>query len=317
RAVRIIPEVEAPAHSYPIGKAFPEIGTTLDFDEWDVMAAEPPSGQIDPTNPKSNQIIADLIDEFSLLFPDSYIHLSGDEVNEKSWESSPKIRNYLKANHTTINKLFVDFNLSMQAKAKKNGKSVIVWQEALLKHNVELPSDSLVQVWLGAGDTKKIIEKGHDVLASSYQYWYLDCGHGEWMGDATNSSSWCDPYKSWQIIYSYDLTAGLTPTQARRVKGGEVAAWAEQIDEYVIDKYLWPRSSAASEVLWTGNKDNGKVRSTKHVLPRLNDWRFRMLKRGILAEPLQPLWCVKNPYRCDTTKNQPELRAPYKPEDII
>ncbi|KXN74554.1 glycoside hydrolase family 20 protein, partial [Conidiobolus coronatus NRRL 28638] len=314
RAVRIIPEVEAPAHAYSIGKAFPEIGTSLDYDDWDVMAAEPPSGQLDPTNPKSHKIVADLIDEFSQLFPDKYIHLSGDEVNEKSWESSEKIRDYLKANRTTINNLYNDFNYGMQAKAKENGKSIIVWQEALLKHNVKFPSDALVQVWLGAGDAKAVIEKGYDVLSSSYQYWYLDCGHGQWMGEAPNSHSWCDPYKSWQIIYSYDLVAGLTPAQAQKVKGGEVTAWSEQIDEYVIDKYLWPRASAASEVLWTGNKDKGKLRSTKHVLPRLNDWRFRMLKRGIIAEPLQPLWCVKNPYRCDTTKNQANLREPYKPD---
>ncbi|KXN74560.1 glycoside hydrolase family 20 protein [Conidiobolus coronatus NRRL 28638] len=314
RGVRIIPEVEAPAHAYTLGKAFPEIATSLDMDEWDVYAAEPPSGQIDPTNPKSHKIVADLIDEFVQLFPDQYIHLSGDEVNNNAWNNSATIREYIAKHNVTFDKLLGDFNLGMQAQAKKHNKSVMVWEEILLNHNVTLPSDALVQVWLGASDTKKVIQRGHDVIASSYQYWYLDCGHGAWIGDAPSGSSWCDPYKHWQIVYTYDLIANLTATEAKKVKGGEVTAWSEQIDAQVIDKYLWPRASAASEVLWSGNRDDGKVRSTKHVLPRLNDWRFRLVNRGIGAEPLQPLWCVKNPYRCDSTTNIANVRVPYVPK---
>ncbi|KXN74561.1 glycoside hydrolase family 20 protein, partial [Conidiobolus coronatus NRRL 28638] len=299
RAVRIIPEVEAPGHSYSIGKAYPDLGTSLNEDDWRFYGPGPPSGQLDPTNPKSSQIVKDLIDEFAQLFPDNYIHLSGDEINNNSWDSSESIRKYMKRYNVTFDDLFKNFNYQMQIQAKKNNRSIIVWQEALLKHSCKLPPDALVQVWLGASDAKKIIELGHNVLASSNQHWYLDCGHGTEIGNYPTGKSWCDPYKHWQIVYSYDLAANLTAEQAKKVKGGEVAAWGEQIDEQVIEKFLWPRASAASEVLWTGNRDGDKIRSTKHVLPRLNDWRFRMVGRGIGAEPLQPLWCVKNPYRCD------------------
>ncbi|CAG8760398.1 29479_t:CDS:1, partial [Racocetra persica] len=49
------------------------------------------------------------------------------------------------------------------------------------------------------------------------------------------------------------------------------------------------------EVLWSGPVDidgNRRV-PDKDALKRLNDWRFRMVERGVRAEPLQPLWCVR------------------------
>lgn len=52
-----------------------------------------------------------------------------------------------------------------------------------------------------------------------------------------------------------------------------------------------PRSAAAAEVLWSGRYDNdGQKRSIGDAMPRIFDWRYRLLKRGIQAEALQPLW---------------------------
>ncbi|CAJ0875590.1 15131_t:CDS:2, partial [Entrophospora sp. SA101] len=74
----------------------------------------------------------------------------------------------------------------------------------------------------------------------------------------------------------------------------EVLLWSEQSDSMNYENYLWPRSSSAAEVLWSGNFDmNGQARDLKDALPRLNDWRFRMVLRGTRADPLQPLWCVR------------------------
>lgn len=302
--VRVIPELEAPAHSYAIGLAYPEIKTCMDDDNWDQTAAEPPSGQIDPTNPKSIQIVNDILDEFVSLFPDKFIHLSGDEVNLRCWNNTKSIRDYVEAKGVTLDLLLTDFATKMHRRAEKHKKSIMVWQEILLNHNIPLPEDTLVQVWLGAEDTKRIVDRGHRVVASSYQYWYLDCGKGSWIGDSSKGSSWCDPYKHWQMIYSYDLLANLTQSQETMVAGGEVAIWSEQTDEINLDRVAWPRSAAAAEVLWSGNREpDGKVRGTKDVLPRFNNFRFYLVQNGINAEPNQPLWCVVNPGRCDTPRS--------------
>ena len=67
---------------------------------------------------------------------------------------------------------------------------------------------------------------------------YLDCGYGGWVGNdqrydvqanpdaATgtpnfnyggNGGSWCAPYKTWQRIYDYDFTEGLSEAQKKLV----------------------------------------------------------------------------------------------------
>lgn len=50
---------------------------------------------------------------------------------------------------------------------------------------------------------------------------------------------WCSPFKSWQRIYSYDMTFNLTETEASNVLGGEVAMWSEQMDPVGMDGRLW------------------------------------------------------------------------------
>lgn len=108
-------------------------------------------------------------------------------------------------------------------------------------------------------------------------------------GDSFNyggtGGSWCAPYKTWQRIYSFDMTKGINGVSGEgKVLGGEVALWSEQSDETVLDAKLWPRASAAAEVFWSGSYDkDGKRRELSEVWPRMNDWRFRLLKRGIGA----------------------------------
>lgn len=111
--------------------------------------------------------------------------------------------------------------------------------------------------------------------------------------------SWCAPYKTWARIYSYDITFNLTEGEAALVLGGEVALWSEQADETVLDSRLWPRAAAAAESLWSGNKGANGVDRASEALTRLNDWRYRLVARGIRAEPLQPLWCVLHPGGCN------------------
>jgi len=78
------------------------------------------------------------------------------------------------------------------------------------------------------------------------------------------------------------------------VLGGEVAVWSETIDGPTIDAIVWPRAAAAAEVLWSGNKHpDGTNRSQLEVAPRLNEWRERMLARGVAGMPVQMIWCTQ------------------------
>ena len=98
----------------------------------------------------------------------------------------------------------------------------------------------------------------------------------------------------------YDITYGLSEEEANLVLGGEVAMWSDQADPAVLDARIWPRASAMAETLWSGNRDEiGKNRYAE-ATDRLNEWRYRMVRRGVGAESIQPLCCIRNPGMCNT-----------------
>jgi hypothetical protein len=142
---------------------------------------------------------------------------------------------------------------------------------------------------------------------------YLDCGKGEWINFVPDSfesgydmqwgpfADWCAPLKNWKLMYSYDPVARLTKEQEALVLGGEMHLWTEQTDEVNLDDMLWPRGSAAGEILWSGQKDaDGNNRTTISASPRLAEMRERLVLGGIRAGPVQPVFCTQagNPEEC-------------------
>ncbi|KAJ2707701.1 hypothetical protein FB645_000474 [Coemansia sp. IMI 203386] len=119
--------------------------------------------------------------------------------------------------------------------------------------------------------------------------------HGCQTGMATRGA--IRSRRGWMHVYNFDSLAKITDSDEQKlVIGAEVAVWAEQTDETVIDQHLWLRASAMAETAWSGKKDTeGNFRRTEQMASRLHEQRFRMVGRGINAEPMQPLWCVRNP----------------------
>nr|POE71070.1 beta-hexosaminidase 2 [Quercus suber] len=79
-------------------------------------------------------------------------------------------------------------------------------------------------------------------------------------------------------------------------------AGADEIiaDPAVLDARIWPRTSAMAETLWFGNRDETGKKRYAEATDRLNECRYRMVRSGIGAEPIQPLWCIGNPGLCNT-----------------
>ena len=72
---------------------------------------------------------------------------------------------------------------------------------------------------------------------------------------------------------------------------------------------LWPRACAAGippdnrvdegEILWSGRKDvNGVNRTLTDAAIRLQEFRERMVVRGIEAEPFAQQWCIQRRGEC-------------------
>lgn len=328
--VRVIPEIDTPAHTGSWAGAHPEIVTCANMfwrpegAQWeDRLASEPGTGQLNPLNPNTYKVVQNVIKDVLSLFHDNFYHSGGDEVIPGCWKTDPTIQSFLKMSSynesSALSQLLEKFINSTFPYIISHNKSVIYWEDVLLDPTIKvheravLPSQyTILQTWNGGpGNTKRIVESGYRVIVSSSDYYYLDCGHGSFVGndsiydqppgtDQGTGGSWCGPFKTWQLIYNYDITYGLTEEEKRLVLGGEVALWSEQADPTVLDSRLWPRASALAEALWSSSRDdNGKSRVAE-ATDRLNEWRHRMVKRGVRAEPIQPLWCARNPGMCNT-----------------
>mmetsp|Transcript_19434 Transcript_19434/g.24012 ORF Transcript_19434/g.24012 Transcript_19434/m.24012 type:complete len:657 (+) Transcript_19434:88-2058(+) len=91
--VRIIPEIDIPAHTLSWGKAFPEIivhcsnvGTQAS------SASDVPL--LDPSKPHTFAVVRKVLTEIASIFPDELLHLGSDEVHFKCWLNNERIRKW-------------------------------------------------------------------------------------------------------------------------------------------------------------------------------------------------------------------------------
>ncbi|KAL9321937.1 hypothetical protein ACSQ67_009990 [Phaseolus vulgaris] len=321
--VRVIPEIDTPGHTASWALAHPDIVTCSNMFWWpagsdwsDRPASQPGTGHLNPLNPKTYKVLKNVIHDITTLFPEPFFHSGTDEIVPGCWKTDSTIQKHL-SNGGTLNQVLEKYINNTLPYIVSLNRTVIYWEDVLLDETVHVPSTILpkehviLQTWLkGHNHTKKIVSAGYRTIVSSADFYYLDCGHGTYVGNNSaydkqdgstgNGGSWCAPFKTWQTIYNYDITYGLNEEEAKLVLGGEVALWSEQSDATVLDARVWPRASAMAESLWSGNRDEKGVKRYAEATDRLNEWRSRMVSRGIGAEPIQPLWCVKNPGMCNT-----------------
>jgi len=152
---------------------------------------------------------------------------------------------------------------------------------------------------VNSADARRVLDKGYQIVHAAADYLYLDCGQGGWVTQEGGGNSWCDPFKSWARMYSFDPYRDVTDEQKRQVLGGQVSLWAEQTDETNLESVMWPRAAAVAEVFWSGAGANGYPRSAMDALPRMHDVRYRMVDRRVRAVPLQPHWCALRRGACN------------------
>ncbi|KAK7851634.1 beta-hexosaminidase 2 [Quercus suber] len=290
--VRIIPEMTHPVsktHTGSWAEAYPDIVTCANMFWWpagsmweDRLASEPGTGHLNPLNPKTYQVLERVINDVATLFPEPFYHAGADEIIPGCWKADPAIQSFL-SNGGTLSQLLEIFVNSTFPYIVSLNRTVVYWEDVILDGNIKVPTTALppehtiLQTWNnGPENTKKIVSSGYRVIVSSLNFYYLDSGHSDFLGN--------DSHKE----------------EANLVLGGEVALWSEQADPTVLDARIWPRTSAMAETLWSGNWDETGKKRYAEAIDRLNEWRYRMVRRCIGAKPIQPLWCIRNPGMCNT-----------------
>ncbi|KAF9936285.1 hypothetical protein BGZ65_002565 [Modicella reniformis] len=316
-----------------------------DNDGWTHHSAvQPNPGQLDIAYPGTYPIIKDIYTEFTNVFEDNLFHVGFDELQRYCYNYSSYSMDWFKNNpgkgYSDFAQTYIDKVLPIFQ--DKPSRRLVMWEDSVLSHDFaakKIPKDVIMQSWNnGVANIKALAKAGHDIIVSSADFLYLDCGHGGYVTndprynvneppalpsaiqDAFDDNpsaysaasfnyggiggSWCAPYKTWQRIYNFDFTQGLTAEEAKHVIGGEAAIWSEQVDATVVDGKVWPRASAFAESLWSGNRDKDGYKRTTELSARIQDFRERLVSRGIMAAPLVPKYCLQHPHHCDLFRNQ-------------
>lgn len=304
RGVDVYFEIDMPGHIGVVGEAFPDLVVAYDAQPYTTYCAEPPCGALKLNNTDVEAFLGTVFDD---LLPriapyTAYMHTGGDELKAQDYVLDPALGTNDTAVLQPLLQKFID---NQHTRIRNAGLNPMVWEEMVTTWNLTVGSDVVVQSWLGGTAVADLAEAGHKVIDSNYNYYYLDCGRGQWITwgpdvwaeEAPNAFvDWCSPTKSWELIYSHDPAAGLNGTAAKNVLGGELALWSETIDPQNLDSLAWPRAAAAAEILWSGFLDaNGQNRSQLDAAPRLNSQRQRLVARGLSASPIQMEWCTMYP----------------------
>lgn len=320
RAIRVIPEVDTPGHAESgwaqVDPSIVACGNSWwSNDVWELHTAlQPNPGQLDIINPKTYEVLTGVYTELVSLFPDNVYHVGGDEIQTGCYNFSQPITEWLNDNTTrTYNDLvqyWVDHAFPIYR--DKPNRTLMMWEDMIIapEHATDLPPEGIIlQSWNnGVENIKNLTSRGYDVVVSSSEFLYLDCGGGGYVGNDPRynemsnpnltvptfnyggiGGSWCAPYKTWQRIYDYDFTLNLTDAEAAHVVGGEAPLWSEQVDDTIVSQKVWPRAAALAELLWSGNRDpeTGDKRTTQ-LTQRINNFREYLVASGVQAQILQP-----------------------------
>jgi hexosaminidase len=298
RGVEVFVELGMPGHMASIHHSHPELITGYDKRPWEPWAAEPPSGQL-----KLNS--APVIDFLKTLLGDilprcakftHHFHIGADEINAKVYELDPAVRS---SDPDLIRPGLQALINAVMAEITQAGLIPIAFEELLLDWNIELPKETIIQVWRSHENLARVVQKGHRAIFGPYTHWYLDAGHGGWVDpDPEKKDSavkppyldWCSPYKNWRQICSYDPYEGVPSEFHHLIHGGETNLWCELTDEVNLDNKLWPRAAAAGETMWSGPQV-----IDEQMTRRLAEFRERLVLQGLGAAVVQMEWSLRNP----------------------
>lgn len=281
RGILIVPEIDVPGHGSAILTAYPEIGSkvitlTGGTSEKNIQGTaiatygvERNAGifspTLDPSNPKTYQLLSELFDEVCPLFPGAYFHIGGDENEGKDWDANPKIQAFKKKNNLTTNhELQTYFTMQLVPMLKKHGKQLMGWEEILTKN---MSKEAIIHSWRGpnegvvAGQSLvDAVKKGYKtVLSNGY---YIDLMY---------------PIESHYLNDPMPKAADLTAEEKARILGGEATMWTELATPSTIDSRVWPRTAAIAERLWSAED----ITDLASMRKRLETVSFRLEELGL------------------------------------
>ncbi len=171
QGVEMITEIDMPGHTSSIHYAFPDLIAAFNIQpDWNVYAAEPPSGTLKLNSTAVDDFLEKLLDD---LLPrispySSYFHTGGDEVNQNAYTLDETVKS---SDFNILQPLMQKFIDRNHDQVRSKGLTPVVWEEMLLSWKLNLGDDVVVQSWQSSESVAQIVATGHKALVGNYKYW--------------------------------------------------------------------------------------------------------------------------------------------------
>ncbi len=257
RGIRVMPEFDMPGHATAWLVGHPELASIPG-----IYTIERNPGIFDPTlNPikeETYKFLDVFLTEMAGLFPDSYLHIGGDENEGKQWDASTEIQAFMKKTGIKDNhELQTFFNKRILKILQKNNKIMMGWDEIF---QPDLPKDVVIHSWRGQESLAKAANQGFTgVLSNGY---YIDLMH---------------PASQHYLVDPIPSDSKLSADEQKRVLGGEATMWSEWVSPETIDSRIWSRMPVIAERLWSPQN----VRDIDDMYRRLEIIKIQLEELGL------------------------------------
>lgn len=169
RGVRVVPEIDMPGHASAIAVAYPELMSAPGPYEmerhWGVLKPV-----MDPTKEATYAFAGAMVAELAAIFPDPYLHIGGDEVDDSQWKANPAIQQFMRDNKLAdSHALQAYFNRKLETILEKNQRQMVGWDEIF---HPDLPKSILIHSWQGQDALGEVAKQGYKGILSTG--FYLD-----------------------------------------------------------------------------------------------------------------------------------------------
>lgn len=246
RNINVIPEIEMPGHCKAALAAYPELGCIADT-TYTVGQAWGIYPEAFCPKPETFTFIYNVLDEVMALFPSTYIHIGGDEVEKEQWKHCAYCQSLIQEKGLTdehgLQSYFIQ---TVEAYVNSKGRKIIGWDEIL---EGGLAPNATIMSWRGESGGIAAAQSGHQAVMTPGSHCYFDYYQG--MPDQEPLA--IGGYVPLQKVYAYDpIPAELTEEQGSYILGAQGNMWTEYMYTFDQVEYMAiPRMLALSEVVWS------------------------------------------------------------------
>jgi hexosaminidase len=248
RYIKILPEIEMPAHtgaaiiSYPEIGLYPEKLSALPVEKrWAV------NERVLAPRPQTVAFMQNVLAEVMDLFPNRYIHIGGDEANIEHWKKSEEmqaLKNELGLKDEA--ELHSWFIKQMDSFLTSHGRRLVGWDEIL---QGGLAPGATVMSWRGQQGGITAANAGHDVVMAPTSHTYFDY----YQGPSEKEPLAIGGYLPLEKVYGFEpVPQDIAPEKTGHVLGVQGQLWGEFISTTPHLEYMaYPRAAALAEVAWS------------------------------------------------------------------